>query len=124
MAMEWIQFICGTLFLVIGIVIFLLEVFGIFHLKYVLNRMHVAAMGDTLALSSSLLGILIFTGFNMASVKIALIIVFFWFSSPVASHVLARLEVVTNENLEAHCEVYKSLSDLEKELEESEGKEE
>ena len=124
MTMEWIQFICGTIFLTVGIVIFLLEVFGIFHLKYVLNRMHVAAMGDTLALSSSLLGILIFTGFNMASVKIALIIVFFWFSSPVASHVLARLEVVTNENLEAHCEVYKNLSDLEKELEESESKEE
>lgn len=124
MTMEWIQFICGTVFLTVGIVIFLLEVFGIFHLKYVLNRMHVAAMGDTLALSSSLLGILIFTGFNMASVKIALIIVFFWFSSPVASHVLARLEVVTNENLEAHCEVYKNLSDLEKELEESESKEE
>ena len=124
MTMEWIQFICGTVFLTVGIVIFLLEVFGIFHLKYVLNRMHVAAMGDTLALSSSLLGILIFTGFNMASVKIALIIVFFWFSSPVASHVLARLEVVTNENLEVHCEVYKNLSDLEKELEESESKEE
>lgn len=124
MAMEWLQFICGTVFLLIGIIIFFLEVFGIFHLKYVLNRMHVAAMGDTLALSSCLLGILIFTGFHMASVKIALIIVFFWFSSPVASHLLARLEIVTNENLEAHCEVYKSLSDLEEELEESESKEE
>lgn len=52
----------------------------------------------------------------MTSLKLLLIVVFLWFASPVSSHVLARLEVATNENLEKHCTVYTDLGTLENEL--------
>ncbi len=52
----------------------------------------------------------------MTSVKLLLIVIFLWFASPVSSHVLARLEVATNENLESRCKVYTDLEALEKEL--------
>lgn len=115
-AAEWIRLIIGSLFILIGMVIFFTELFGVFHFKYVLNRMHAAAMGDTLGITSCLIGLMIFSGFNYTTLKILLIIIFLWCASPVSSHVLARLETATNENLAEHCEIYKDLSILEHEL--------
>lgn len=115
---EWIRLVVGAALLLCGLIIFLIELYGIFHLKYVLNRMHAAAMGDTLGISFSLIGLMIFSGWNFTTLKMALIVVFLWFASPVSSHLLARLEVTTNDKLEEHCKVYPELEVLEKELEE------
>jgi len=103
--LEWIRFIAGTGLLLGGLGIFALEIFGVFKFKYVLNRMHAAAMGDTLGIGISLTGLIILSGFNFVSLKMALIIVFLWLASPISSHLIARLEVVTSENLEKECEL-------------------
>ena len=113
---DWIRLIIGSTFLICGLVIFFTELFGVFHFHYVLNRMHAAAMGDTLGISSCLLGLMFFSGFNFTTLKLALIVLFLWCTSPVSSHVLARLEVATNDNLDAHCLIYDDLQDLEAEL--------
>ena len=105
MIWEWVRFIAGTLVLLTGISIFLLEAFGAYRFHFVLNRMHAAAMGDTLGIGVSLLGLIIFSGFNFTSLKMLLVVVFLWFASPVSSHLIARLEVVTDEELEQQCEV-------------------
>ena len=120
--LEWIRLVAGGALLISGL-IFLIELYGIFHLKYVLNRMHAAAMGDTLGISFSLVGLMILSGFNFTTLKMALIVVFLWFASPVSSHLLARLEVSTNENLNKHCQVYPILENLERELKEEKEKE-
>ena len=52
-----------------------------------------------------MLGLIILSGFNFTSLKLALVIVFLWLASPVASHLISRLEVATNEELEKDCEV-------------------
>ena len=103
--LEWIRFGAGVVLLLTGMGIFLLELFGVFKFKYVLNRMHAAAMGDTLGIGASLTGLILLSGWNVTSVKLALILVFLWLASPVASHLIARLEVVTNEQLEENCEL-------------------
>lgn len=107
---EWIRFILGTGILFCGLIIFVIEIFGIFHLKYVMNRMHAAAMGDTLGISISLVGLMIFSGFNFTTLKMALIIVFLWCASPVSSHLIARLEVSTNDKIDEFCETGAVLS--------------
>ncbi len=109
---EWARFIAGTFFLLIGLGIFVVEMIGVFRFKYVLNRMHAAAMGDTLGIGSSLLGLMLMSGFQMVTLKLFLIIVFLWFSSPVSSHLIARLEVTTSEKLEKECRAV-SLRELE-----------
>lgn len=106
--LEWIRFLAGTGLLLTGVGIFLLQIFGVFKFRYVLNRMHAAAMGDTLGLAFSLVGLMILCGFNFTSLKMALIIVFLWMASPVSSHLIARLEVVTNEQLAEECKLPKS----------------
>lgn len=105
MILEWIRFIVGTVVLCIGLVTFALEVFGVYRFHFVLNRMHAAAMGDTLGIGISLIGLIIFSGFNFTSLKMFLVLVFLWFASPVSSHLIARLEVTTDEELEQYCEV-------------------
>ena len=103
--LEWIRFIAGIALLLIGLIIFVLQLLGVYKFKYVLNRMHAAAMGDTLGISVSLIGVILLSGWNITSLKMALIIAFLWMASPVSSHLIARLEVVTNEHLEENCEL-------------------
>lgn len=117
---EWIRLIIGTAFLIVGLVIFFTEIWGVYRFKYVLNRMHAAAMGDTLGISSCLIGLMIFSGFNFTTLKILLIIIFLWFSSPVASHVVSRLEITINDRLSENCAIYDDLHALEDELDASE----
>lgn len=99
---EWIRFLAGAALLLVGISIFIIEMIGVFRFRYVLNRMHAAAMGDTLGLGSCLLGLIVLSGLNFTSLKLFLVIVFLWFSSPVSSHLIARLEVATDEEREKH----------------------
>ena len=115
-AVDWIRLVIGSLFVLAGIVIFFTEMYGVFHFKYVLNRMHAAAMGDTLGISACLIGLMIFSGLNFTTLKMFLVIVFLWFASPVSSHVLSRLEAATNDNLAAHCEIYEDVEVLDREL--------
>lgn len=116
--LGWIRLILGAGLLLCGLGIFLIEIYGIFHLKYALNRMHAAAMGDTLGISFSLIGLMLFSGLNFTTVKMGLIVVFFWFASPVASHMLARLEATTNKNPGKYYTTYLDLKDLEQEIRE------
>ena len=103
--LEWIRFLAGVLLLLTGLGIFLLELFGVFKFSYVLNRMHAAAMGDTLGLGACLTGLILLSGWNITSVKLALVVIFLWLASPVASHLISRLEVITNEHLAENCEL-------------------
>ena len=102
---EWVRFLVGAAFLLSGVAIFLIEMIGVFRFKYVLNRMHAAAMGDTLGIGFCLLGLIVMWGFSFTSLKLFLVIAFLWFSSPVSSHLIARLEVTTNEDMEKHYNI-------------------
>lgn len=102
---EWIRFIAGAFFIIVGIVTAAIATFGMYRFSYVLNRMHAAAMCDTLAIASSMLGVIIIYGISFESCKAALIIVFLWVASPVSSHLVSRLEVTIQEHLEERCEV-------------------
>ena len=103
--MEMFRFIVGVGCIILGLLIFMIQLVGVFKFKYILNRMHAVGMGDTLGLSLCLLGTMFLFGWGFTTFKIALIAVFLWFASPVSSHLIARLEVVTNEKLENYCKV-------------------
>ena len=44
--LKWTQFILGTGMLLLGLFTFVVQILGVFKFKYVLNRMHAAAMGS------------------------------------------------------------------------------
>ena len=98
-ALQMIRLIAGAALLLCGLGIFFVEVYGSFHFDYVLNRMHAAAMGDTLGILFVMLGLMVLRGFSMDSLKLFLVVVFFWIASPVSGHMISRLEAMTDENL-------------------------
>lgn len=111
--LAWIRFLVGAALIIVGLLMFIVEIFGVYRFRYVLNRMHAAAMGDTLGIAACLLGVIIISGFNFTSLKLFLVVCFLWFSSPTSSHLISRVEVVTNEE-EGHYQRVE-LEDLDKE---------
>lgn len=103
--LKWTQFILGTGMLLLGLLTFVVQILGVFKFKYMLNRMHAAAMGDTLGIGISLIGLMILSGFNFTTLKMGLVVVFLWCASPVSSHLISRLEATTNPHLDNYCEV-------------------
>lgn len=103
--MELIRYVIAALLIIVGVGIVVIATIGIFKFKYVLNRMHAAAMCDTFALMLCILGVALLYGFSLTTCKLLLIIVFLWLASPVGSHLIARLEVTTNpEGIKEECE--------------------
>ena len=92
--------IIAAICIIIGLFVFLCGTFGVFRLKYVLNKMHAAALGDTMGLFMVVLGLIILSSNVFVIAKFVLVILFFWLTSPIATHMLAKVEVLTNENAE------------------------
>jgi len=105
--MEWLRFILGVAFIIMGLLVFVIQLIGVYKFKYVLNRMHAAGMGDTMGLSLCLLGAMFLLGISFTTLKLALVAAFLWLASPVSSHLISRMEVTTNEELEKYCKIKK-----------------
>ena len=53
------RFLAGGGLLLCGLGTFIIELIGVFRFRYVLNRMHAAATGDTLGIGFALLGLIV-----------------------------------------------------------------
>ena len=99
MTWQWIRFALSAACLVTGLVFMILAVFGVNRFHRALNRMHAAAMGDTLGILFVFAGLILIRGFSMDSLKLFLVILFFWTAGPVSGHMISRLDAMTDENL-------------------------
>ena len=106
--MEVLRLILGIAFIIMGLLVFMVQLIGVYKFKYVLNRMHAAGMGDTMGLALCLVGTMFLYGWGFTTLKVALIVAFLWLASPVSSHLISRLEVTTNEELEKYCRIEKN----------------
>lgn len=104
--MEWIRFFLTAALVLAGLVFCCIGVYGVFKFKYAANRMHAAAIGDTLGISLCMAGLAISAPDLFSALKIILVIVFWWLSSPVASHLLCRLEITTDEQRDEYMTVH------------------
>lgn len=66
-------------------------VMGIFRFRDTLQRMHAAAVNDTLGLFLAVCALILAEGISFVSLKYALILVFLWIASPMSSHLIARM---------------------------------
>jgi DNA primase len=79
-----------------------LVTFNIFRLDFVINRMHVTAMGDSLATLLIFFGAALYKGFQLVDLKLILILALQWITSPVCGHMIAQLEYGVIHDLEEH----------------------
>ena len=99
MFFAWCKFAAAALCLCMGLIFMVLAVFGVNRFHQALNRMHAAAMGDTLGILFIFAGLMIIRGLSLDSLKLFLVILFFWMASPVSGHMISRLEAMTDEHL-------------------------
>lgn len=97
---EIVRFILCAVLTVFGLFVLLSGVVGVFRFRQPLKRIHAAGLFDTLGVLSMLLGLMLATGFSLTTLKLAVIIAILWITSPVASHLIARMEVTTSEETE------------------------
>ena len=104
---ETLRFVLCALLMGLGLIFEICAVIGVFRFHYVLNRMHAAALGDTMGILMIMMGLAVASGVNLLSLKLLLLVFLFWTASPVASHLIGRLELVTNEELDREVKLWK-----------------
>jgi len=63
---------------------------GILRLPDCYTRLHAAGLTDTLGAGLILLGLMFQAGWNQVTLKLLLLLLWLWFTSPIATHALAR----------------------------------
>lgn len=94
---AWIRFWLTAVLVIAGLCACCIGVLGVYRFKYAANRMHASAINDTLGIGLCLTGFAISAPDLFTALKILLVVVFFYISAPVSSHLLCRLEIETNE---------------------------
>lgn len=92
--------ILGGIFIIMGMFVLFISLLGMLRFRYVLNRMHAAAIADTLGLLLVILGLVFISEDLFHALKLCLVVVFLWLTSPVACHTIAKVEMLTNEHYE------------------------
>ena len=82
-AISMVLLMGGTLLGITGAV-------GIFRFPDAYTRLHAAGVTDTLCAGMILTGLMLQAGFTLITLKLAFVLAFLWFTSPVASHAVAR----------------------------------
>ena len=100
--LDWLRFILTTGFLLSGLVILVTAVIGVYKFDYVLNRMHAAAIGDSVGILFIAIGTMILFCDLFPILKILLVVAFLWITSPVSAHQITRVEILTNPRLIEH----------------------
>ena len=103
--LEWIRFALVALFFAAGLIVLFISIFGTFRFNYSLNRMHSAAMCDTLILMLFITGLIIASGIDLLSIKFVLILIVQWCTSPVVSHIFVKTKLLTDKNICDNCEM-------------------
>lgn len=91
-----IRTVIAALLYAAALFIFFTEVLGLYRFKYVLNRMHAAAMGDTLGIMLIVAGTIVLRGLSLTSLKLLLILVFMFLTGPAVTHLIAGGEIKSN----------------------------
>ena len=89
--MEQIINILSGLCIAAGIVALITGSLGLIRLPDLFSRTHAVGMMDTAGVGFIILGLIIHEGFTLVSVKLALVGIFLFFTSPIATHAMAQV---------------------------------
>lgn len=93
-----VRFVLAVIFLLLGMFMLATAAFGVNRFNKALNRIHAAALGDTMGIFFCTLGLIIWKGLSAVSGKMFVVVIFFWLASPVASHMLGALDLEINKD--------------------------
>ena len=85
--LSWVLLVTGAAFM-------LLSALGLLRLPDFFTRLHGASLADTGGAALMLLGMMLQAGFTLVTVKLVLIGVFLFFTSPTATHAVAHAALI------------------------------
>ena len=83
--------ILSGLCIAVGVVALLTGSLGLIRLPDLYSRTHAVGMMDTAGVGFIILGLIIHEGFTLISVKLALVGIFLFFTSPIATHAVSQV---------------------------------
>ena len=92
--------IVGVIFVLVGMFVFAVSVLGLYRFHYTLNRMHTVALANTLGTALVMIGLILLGLDIFHMLKLFLVLLFLWITSPVSSHLISKAEILTNLYLE------------------------
>ncbi|MBF0621013.1 MAG: monovalent cation/H(+) antiporter subunit G [Magnetococcales bacterium] len=98
--MDVIIHVISGILMIAGGILMLISAIGVLRFPDLFTRMHAAGINDTLGAGLVLLGLLLVSGWTLATVKLIMIIGLFYFTSPVSTHALAQAALSDGEQPE------------------------
>lgn len=80
---SWLLIGSGGVFLIIGAI-------GLNRMPDVFTRMHATSVSDTFGAGLMLVGLMVQGGFSLVTAKLLFLLLFLWFTAPIATHAVAR----------------------------------
>lgn len=81
--LSWLCLLAGVFFAIVAGI-------GLLRLPDLFCRLHAAGIGDTLGAGLIVLGLMLQAGWTLNLIKLVLILVFIFFTSPAATHAVAK----------------------------------
>jgi len=88
--MSWALVLGGCFFILVGAL-------GLIRMPDIFTRLHAGGVMDTMGAGMLLAGLMFQTGLSLVTVKLALVLAFVWFSSPISTYALARAALKSGE---------------------------
>ena len=82
--------VASWVFLMAGVFFTLTGALGILRLPDVFTRLHAAGMTDTMGAGLICVGLMFQAGVGFTAARLVLIVLLLWFTSPIATHALAK----------------------------------
>ncbi len=85
---SWVCLVAGSLFCIIGGI-------GLLRLPDFFSRTHGAGITDTLGAALVLIGLMFQAGLTLVTVKLVMILVILWLTSPTSTHAIAKAAILS-----------------------------
>lgn len=85
-----IRMIVAAVLLCLGVLLLLISAIGVLRLPDFISRLHSSGIGETLGMILLGIGIIIYIGWNLVSVKMAFVVLALLLVNPVGTHLIGK----------------------------------
>ena len=88
-----IRELIATILLLIGFFFIAISAIGVIRLPDFYSRLHSSGIGETLGLMISFLGLAVFEGLNLMTIKLFIVFLLVFLANPIGTHILGQAAI-------------------------------
>lgn len=102
---DTVRYILAAVLMIGGLISAAISILGVFRFRFVMNRMHCAAILDTVSMLGILGSLMVASSSIQFVPKLIAALLVLWIGSPAASHLVGRMEIDTDDSLAQHIQI-------------------